>query len=399
MDVTPIPDDEKLRLESLYRYGILDTETEEMFDDLTQLASAICCTPISLVSLIGKERQWFKSNLGLPLKETSREVSFCSHAILESGVFTVRDALEDPRFSDNPLVLGDPLMRFYAGAPIVTADGFAIGTLCVIDREPRELRPDQEEALKHLAKQIVRNLNLRLKLQKARNQNDGNNLLISVISHDLRAPLCSMVSIHDMLQHESLSKSRRRDELIKTLEETTQKALAHADELLERMQLGSELEPFASQEVDLIDVLKDIETLFRANYEGKNISYKTVHSNRTFRVIADTNYLYSILRNLISNALKFTNPGGSVAVELYELRKRLIISVKDNGRGINPSHIETILSEQYSVSNLGTEGEKGTGMGLSLASQLSRLMGWKLSNDSNLNDGTKAYLTIPKICG
>ena len=120
----------------------------------------------------------------------------------------------------------------------------------------------------------------------------------------------------------------------------------------------------------MVDVLNDIEVLFRANYEGKNISYKTVHSNRTFRVIADTNYLYSILRNLISNALKSTNPDGSVVMELYELRKRLIISVKDNGRGINPSHIETILSAQDSVSNLGTEGKKGTGMGFSLASQL-----------------------------
>ena len=202
-----------------------------------------------------------------------------------------------------------------------------------------------------------------------------------------------------MLQHESLSKSRRCDELIKTLEETTQKALAHADELLERLQMGSELELFASHEVDLVDVISDSEMLSRANYEGKNISYKTVHSNRTFRVIADTNYLYSILRNLISNALKFTNAGGSVVVELYELRKPVIISVKDNGRGINPSHIETIFYEQDSVSNSGTEGEKGTGMGLSLASRFSRLMGWKLSIDSNLNDGTKAYLTIPKICG
>jgi len=198
-----------------------------------------------------------------------------------------------------------------------------------------------------------------------------------------------------MLQQESLCNSRRRDELIKTLEETTEKALAHADALLERIQLGSELEPLASQEVDLIKVLKDIETLFKANCEGKNISYKTVHSNGTFRVIADINYLYSILRNLISNALKFTNPGGSVVVELYELRNRLIISVKDNGRGINPSHIEAILSEKESISNLGTEGEKGTGMGLSLASQLAKQMGWKLSIDSNLKDGTKAYLTIP----
>lgn len=395
MNVAPFPDNEGLRLESLYRYGILDTEAEEMFDELTQLASAICGTPISLVSLIDKERQWFKSNLGLPVNETSREVAFCSHAILESGVFTVRDASEDSRFSDNPLVVGDPLIRFYAGAPIVTGDGFALGTLCVIDREPRELRPDQEEALKHLAKQVVRNLNLRLQLTKTRNLNESNNLLLSVISHDVRAPLCSMVSIHDMLQQESLGNSRRLDELIKTLEETTQKALDHADELLERIQLGSELEPLASQEVDLIKVLKDIETLFKANCEGKNISYKTVHSNGTFRVIADINYLYSILRNLISNALKFTNPSGSVVVELYELRNRLIVSVKDNGRGINPSHMEAILSEKESISNLGTEGEKGTGMGLSLASQLAKQMGWKLSIDSNLKDGTKAYLTIP----
>ena len=149
----------------------------------------------------------------------------------------------------------------------------------------------------------------------------------------------------------------------------------------------------------MVDVLNDIEVLFRANYEGKISATRLFIQTGPFELSRITNYLYSILRNLISNALKFTNPGGSVVVELYELKKRLIISVKDNGRGINPSHIETILSEQESVSSLGTEGEKGTGMGLSLASQLSRLMGWKLSIDSNLNDGTKAYLTIPKICG
>ena len=116
--------------------------------------------------------------------------------------------------------------------------------------------------------------------------------------------------------------------------------------------------------------IKRYRSAVSSKLRGDNISYKTVHSNRTFRVIADTNYLYSILRNLISNALKFTNPDGSVVMELYELRKRLIISVKDNGRGINPSHIETILSAQDSVSNLGTAGKKGTGMGFSLASQL-----------------------------
>jgi GAF domain-containing protein len=158
------PVNEAARLAALERYAILDTDPEQSFDDLTLLASFIFKTPIAMISLIDGDRQWFKSRVGLAVSETPREVAFCSTAILQSEILVVPDALEDERFRDNPFVVAAPHIRFYAGAPLINEDGYALGTICVVDQTPRELTPEQRDALKALSRLVLAQMEFRRNL-------------------------------------------------------------------------------------------------------------------------------------------------------------------------------------------------------------------------------------------
>jgi PAS domain S-box-containing protein len=161
MIAPPVPANDAQRLEALRRYAILDSLAEPDFDDLAGLAAHICRTPIALVSLIDLDRQWFKAKVGVTETQTARDIAFCAHTIGQSDVMVVPDAMADERFAANPLVTGDPHIRFYAGAPLMTSDGYALGTLCVVDRVPRELTTPQRDALKALSRQVVSQLELR----------------------------------------------------------------------------------------------------------------------------------------------------------------------------------------------------------------------------------------------
>jgi len=157
----PVPDNETERLAALKEYRILDTDAEQAYDDITALAAHVCDVPIAMVSLVDKSRQWFKSRMGLSKQETPRDVAFCAHAILQTEPLIVRDALKDARFVDSTLVTRAPYIRFYAGFPLANPEGYTLGTLCAIDRKPRQLSPRQKSAMQALARQVMALLELR----------------------------------------------------------------------------------------------------------------------------------------------------------------------------------------------------------------------------------------------
>jgi len=212
---TPIPKNETKRLNVLWQYEVLDTVPEAVFDDLTDLAAKICEAPIALISLVDEKRQWFKSKVGLTVDETARDKSFCSHAIMQSDLFIVPDATKDPRFARNPMVTSEPRIRFYAGAPLVTPDGHVLGTLCVIDKIPRELRSHQKQALRVLAHHVVTQLELRRharELAKANKNGDerrGELAKAQAENTKLRAQLAKLKARRPVAKRKLAGKSRR----------------------------------------------------------------------------------------------------------------------------------------------------------------------------------------------
>src|SRR5215472_9398386 len=204
--VAPIQN-EKQRLKVLWQYDVLDTVPEEVFDDLTELAARICEAPVAMITLVDEKRQWFKAKVGVTVNETSRDISFCSRAIEQSDLYIIPDAAADARFAENPLVISDPKIRFYAGAPLITPDGYAIGTLCVIDKVPRELRPEQKQALRVLARHVITQLELRRRsheLAHARTEGER-------IANDLKKAHAELEKVRaELRRHKRNSAPRRK---------------------------------------------------------------------------------------------------------------------------------------------------------------------------------------------
>jgi GAF domain-containing protein len=195
------PANEQRRLEVLRGYEILDTQPEAAFDDLTLLASYVCQAPVALISLIDADRQWFKSKVGISVVETSRDIAFCASAILQPDVFIVPDASQDARFAENPLVASEPKIRFYAGATLMT-NGHALGTLCVVDRVPRDLNSEQLEALRALSRQVVAQLELRRnlkRLERALTARDRAEAESEATLRDLKAALANVRTLEGLL--------------------------------------------------------------------------------------------------------------------------------------------------------------------------------------------------------
>jgi signal transduction histidine kinase len=381
MITPPLPADEKGRLQELYSLELLDTPYEAEFDEIVRVASKICDTPISTVSLIDSHRQWFKAKLGLADSETSRDLAFCGHAILDDKLMEVPNALDDERFFDNPLVTDNPNIRFYAGMPLVTQRGFKIGTLCVIDTIPRNLDAEQLQSLETLAKQVTRIIELRVKVKELNTLTDVKNRIISIIGHDVRNPLSGIKGILEVKSMGLLS-PEEESKVFSMLSDQVEQTLGLLTNLAEWGKLDLMPKKAEINELQINGLVDTCVEGLAINIAAKNNEVKN-NTTDVMHLPIDKNSLLFILRNLITNANKFTE-NGLITVSNHANN----ITVCDTGKGMTAKQIETLLGTNHYDSTTGTHNEGGTGLGLMLIKDFLRKIDGRLAVESSPGKGT-----------
>jgi signal transduction histidine kinase len=399
-----IPVNERERLENLRAYSILDTLPEEEYDEITFLASKICGTPISLVTLIDETRQWFKSKYGLEINQTPREYAFCAHAIQDQdNILIVPDSREDIRFQDNPLVTDHPNVVFYAGVPLVTPQGFPLGTLCVIDNVPRRLEESQIEALQALANQLIKLLELRIAFiqlgeseQRLKELNATKDRLFSIIGHDLRGPIGGFKSLIQLLiSGYDLSNSKQLLEILKVIHKTANSTYDLLENLLEWAKSQQNEIVFNPEKINLKDLVFNIMNLFSEVILNKEINIVNEIPEDQF-LVADKNMLSTVLRNLISNAIKFTPNGKSIKILVANMGENIKISVQDEGTGIREEDLPKLFNSLSPLSTYGTQGEKGSGLGLLLCKDFIERHNGIIEVNSIWGKGSTFSFTLPQ---
>jgi signal transduction histidine kinase len=317
----PLPSNEADRLAALYELNVLDTPAEKDFDDIVKLAATVCSVPMALVSLIDVDRQWFKAKIGTELTETSRDLAFCAHTILGDGTLVVPDTREDPRLAGHPAVERPDGVRFYAGAPLVTSGGFAVGTLCVFDSVPRRLDTEQLQALRALARQVTSQLEMRryaaalvnttARLQELERRKDE---LTGLVGGELRAPLRLMRSYLAELGNTGFQDAEAA-ELVGRATAAHVRGLSDLlDHLASMADAGHGMDSLHMRQIDLTRLTQRAVEAIRPIAATKQIWILNQAGGPSLPIIADPVRLEQVLMHLLFAAVKYTPPGGRVRV-------------------------------------------------------------------------------------
>jgi len=393
-----IPSNEAERAADLRSYELLDTLDERGYDDITFLAQYICETPISLVTLVDTERQWFKSAIGTgELRETTRADSFCSHLIGGPSVLVVQDTHEDERFTDNPLVTGELGIRFYAGAPLVTPDGNVVGTVCVIDQKPRTLRPDQVKALEALARQVMARMELRRQMRENKLTADAMRTaeklaavgrMASAMAHEINNPLQSVTNLLYMVEITEDAAERRN--YLKQAED----ALARVSHLVTQT-LHFHRQSKRAAPVRLAELAESVLLLFRTRLSHASAEV-LVTDGQTEPLVCLADDVRQVVTNLVSNSLDALSGGGKGRL-LVRVRDGIIsgaqgvfLTVADTGRGIAPETMARLF-QPFTT----TKGIRGTGLGLWVSKGILQKHGARVRVRSRVGVGTVVRIFFP----
>ncbi len=417
----PIPANETRRLEILRECGILDTPPEQEYEDLVSLAASICSAPIAAITLVDEARQWFKARLGIDAPETSRDLSFCAHTICQAGgePLVIADASRDPRFANYANVACDPGLRFYAGMPLVTHDGAALGSLCVADRRARDLPPDELAALRTLARHLVNALELRRlvhrqaatiddlertrrELEEARAAAErataAKSRFLAAMSHEIRTPLNAIIGMTTLLADAKLDGSAR--ECADTIRSSGEILLALINDILDLSKIESgrlELDPAPFSPADVVRRAVDC---LRGSARSKELDLRVSLAPAVpARVVGDSVRLQQILVNLVANAIKFTSRGGvtveaGLALASPAEAPVLAFAVADTGIGIAPEKIAKLFQDYAQADSSTSRNYGGTGLGLAISKRLAELHGGRIWVESTVGRGSTFRFTF-----
>jgi signal transduction histidine kinase len=364
------PQDEGDRLSSLQSHRILDTDQEEVFDEITDLATAICEAPIALITFVDSDRVWLKSRVGIDAHETSRDVSFCGHAILQKEVFVVPDATLDRRFKDNPFVVGEPKIRFYAGAQISDSSGHVLGMMCVLDRQPRQLRSSQKQALRLLARLVMTELESRRRAdQLQRLEVEAANLrMVRVMANRLLHEIGN--AIVPLSTHQQLLAERYDDpEFRASFDAALSEGIRRVSRLLGQMRhLAEDAEP-AFESVSLQSVVEEAYDSAVKN-QGKHLARLKLEAGPgPILIKGDVAGLTLAFSEIILNALQASpnDPEVDVRCAVSDPGGRpsqVVIDFRDRGEGFLPDEAEQVTQPFFSTRPV------GPGLGLSVAKKV-----------------------------
>jgi|APLak6261668527_1056067.scaffolds.fasta_scaffold00521_2 signal transduction histidine kinase len=388
----PIPDDEQERLAALQELHILDTPAEERFDRITRTARDLFGVQIALISLVDARRQWFKSRTGLAAAETPRSVSFCGHAILDSNPMVVENAADDPRFAGNPLVTGQPGIRFYAGMPLRSIGGRRLGTLCLIDSSPRRFGPDEVRRLRDLAAWAERELNLSAEIEAAVAEMRAT--FVRLVSHELRTPVTSIVGALELIGS-GIAAGDDIEALASIAMEGAGELNRIVDGILEIAELDARQHDLTLSEIELPRFIE-------AAIESYAATARTVRAGMTVEAVPGLivrtvpKPLDRILRALLDNAQRFSPPDATIVIAVTATERDMVrISVIDQGPGIPAEHIPRLFQAFLQVDATDRRSHSGCGVSLAICYRLATAMGGRLGYAPADGGGSRFFLDLP----
>ena len=390
--IAVIPINEAARLQKLYEYQVLDTHSEDTFDKIALLASQIFNTSSAFVTFVDADRVYFKANISnLTMNEVPREDSLCSLAILDDKSTVFNDTHEIPDLIDNPLVSASGGIRFYAGAPLKSPEGYSMGTVCVIDSVPREATEQQMEMLRTLSDIVINKLESRMRYKNViKSQND----LMGIALHEIKNPLASISLANDILKIDP-SKGIKMTDMIKRCVVTIQAKLA---DLLKLSEDEEKEQKLSIEEADLREMLDRLVTNFELLANKKNQIIELTIDDSLPKIAIDKMKISDVLHNLLSNAIKYSYSNTTIKIIAKKIDDFVEIEFKDQGQGLNDEDAEKLFKKFAKLSSLPTGKESSNGLGLSICKSLVELHNGEIFATSPGKElGTSFFISLPIV--